>query len=323
MKISVALCTYNGQLFLEQQIESILNQTIQVDEIIVCDDRSTDNTLTILNNFSEKFPQIKVFINDSTLGSVKNFEKALLLCSGEYVFLSDQDDVWADRKVETYLKYFNNHSEVAVLASSGYCIDENSCRIFSHTVWDIPVFLEKLQIDYSYFPLFSQFVNIVTGATICIKKSFLSEVVPFPISKSFHHDEWIAIISSSKQKFAFLREKEVFYRIHRNQQVGGVLINLNDQNYCQYIEMFGTSKRKFNFEVYKKTLSNLANYYNKNTILYSITGNEVFCKNQKEIKLKFQYFKRRMLKHYHLLALLTFISDKINKKRQLVGSRVK
>ena len=127
MKISVALCTYNGEKFLKEQLDSILNQTIAVDEIIICDDKSTDTTLSILRDYKKKYPTIiSIYENENTLKSVKNFEKAISLCTGDIIFLSDQDDIWVDIKVEKYCDYFNENAAIQVLASNGYCINEKS-----------------------------------------------------------------------------------------------------------------------------------------------------------------------------------------------------
>ena len=106
MKISVALCTYNGEKFLKKQIDSILSQTIKVDEIVVCDDRSQDGTHDILNGYQSQYPDVfRVFINDENLRSVKNFEKAISKCTGDLIFLSDQDDIWIPEKVEIFIDH--------------------------------------------------------------------------------------------------------------------------------------------------------------------------------------------------------------------------
>ena len=107
-KISVALCTYNGEKYLHQQIDSILNQTVPVHEIVVCDDGSNDQTSKILTQYQTKFPEVfKIHFNTENLRSVKNFEKAISLCTGDIIFLSDQDDIWEENKVEVFIKYFD------------------------------------------------------------------------------------------------------------------------------------------------------------------------------------------------------------------------
>ena len=100
--ISVALACYNGENFIYEQIQSIINQTITDLEIIICDDKSTDNTIDIIHNIKDK--RIKLYQNNIQLGVVKNFEKAISLCNGEYIALSDQDDVWVEKKLEKQLK---------------------------------------------------------------------------------------------------------------------------------------------------------------------------------------------------------------------------
>ena len=102
--ISVALACYNGENFIYEQIQSIINQTITDLEIIICDDKSTDNTIDIIHNIKDK--RIKLYQNNIQLGVVKNFEKAISLCNGEYIALSDQDDVWVEKKLEKQLNQY-------------------------------------------------------------------------------------------------------------------------------------------------------------------------------------------------------------------------
>ncbi|MCG2791916.1 MAG: glycosyltransferase, partial [Weeksellaceae bacterium] len=100
--ISVCLATYNGEKYLEAQIKSILKQLSVDDELIISDDRSTDNTISVINKFDDN--RIKIFINKNKNGVAHNFENALLKATGDYIFLSDQDDIWADNKVDVLLK---------------------------------------------------------------------------------------------------------------------------------------------------------------------------------------------------------------------------
>ena len=103
MKISIAMCTYNGAEFLSAQLQSILTQSRPPDEIIICDDRSTDDTQSLLRKFAaESAIPINVHINDQNLGSVKNFERAICLCTGDVIALSDQDDVWRNDKLQLF-----------------------------------------------------------------------------------------------------------------------------------------------------------------------------------------------------------------------------
>src|SRR5258708_37621369 len=98
--LSVAMCTYNGARFLPEQLESIAAQTKLPDELVVCDDRSTDGSVEIIRSFAQRAPfEIRLDINANNLGSTKNFEKAIGLCQGEIIALADQDDVWCPQKL--------------------------------------------------------------------------------------------------------------------------------------------------------------------------------------------------------------------------------
>ena len=98
--ISIALASYNGSKYIREQLDSILEQTYQDFELIICDDCSTDNTWQILQEYAQKDSRIKVFENERNLGFKKNFEKAISLCNGKYIALSDQDDIWIDNHLE-------------------------------------------------------------------------------------------------------------------------------------------------------------------------------------------------------------------------------
>lgn len=102
--ISIAMATYNGEKYLREQLDSILAQTVQDFELVVCDDCSTDSTVRILEEYVEKDARIKIFCNEQNLGFVKNFEKAISLCQGECIALSDQDDVWLPEHLQVLLE---------------------------------------------------------------------------------------------------------------------------------------------------------------------------------------------------------------------------
>lgn len=118
--ISVAMTTYNGEKYIRKQLDSIMNQSVKVDEIIVCDDGSSDKTLDILKEYP-----VKVTINKSNLGFKNNFKKAISLCSGDYILLCDQDDIWEINKIEELKKQFESNLNMHVCASAFHCIDGN------------------------------------------------------------------------------------------------------------------------------------------------------------------------------------------------------
>ena len=120
--ISVAIATYNGQEFIKEQLLSILNQTMPVDEIVICDDQSSDDTVKIIQELL--CDKIYLYQNEKNLGYKLNFKKALSYCKGDYIFLCDQDDIWKPNKVQTMIEIMQNHPEIKVLASTYDLIDD-------------------------------------------------------------------------------------------------------------------------------------------------------------------------------------------------------
>ena len=219
MKLSVALCTYNGSKFIEQQINSILNQTIKVDEIIVCDDKSTDATVLILKELQVANPCIVIIENEINLRSTKNFEKAIQRCSGDYIFLADQDDLWNTEKVAKTLAIFNENPTAEGVFSNADLIDDNGTRLSNKTIWDSVFFFEKeMPKPIDFVDIIFKNGNIVTGATLCIKKEVKSFI--FPFSEDNLHDEWIASLLAFRNTLYYSTENLISYRIHENQQVG-------------------------------------------------------------------------------------------------------
>lgn len=221
--ISVALCTYNGEKYLPEQLESIVSQSVPVHELVVCDDGSRDRTLEILQRFSVSSPfPVRIFQNTVNLGSTKNFEKCLSLCQGDVLFLCDQDDLWRADKVEKQVGYLNDNPDADAVFSNATIIDGLSQPTQS-TIWQEVEFNEssqqRWQAGKAHEILFGGFV--VTGATLALRRSALDRLVPFPVHiPKLIHDAWIALALSLEGKIHFIDESLVFYRLHANQQVG-------------------------------------------------------------------------------------------------------
>lgn len=319
MKISVALCTYNGEKYIVEQLNSILNQTKPVDEIVICDDISSDETHDIINQYCNKFPNIiKFHINEINLRSVKNFEKAISLCTGDIIFLSDQDDNWLPEKVADIVHYFELNPQISVVATNGNCINENSELINDFLIWDVPqLFIDnKIHLDYYY--LISCFFNIATGATMALRSKFISECVPFPLIPNFHHDEWIARVASSKGQFSFLPKKYINYRIHDEQQVGGILYDLDDKNKKELLSLLDLTNYEIDFFQFKRRIKRLCTaYYTNKKLAQSGEINEVFNTTLYNIRILVEGYKINMKKKYPILEFFLHYSDKILNKRQL------
>ncbi|WP_333596945.1 glycosyltransferase family 2 protein [Chryseobacterium flavum] len=315
MKTSVALCTYNGERYIKSQLDSILEQTVPVDEIIICDDQSTDSTISILNTYKEKHPDIfKIYVNEKNLKSVKNFEKAISLCTHDIIFLSDQDDKWTENKVETHLDYYKNHPHVNVIATNGYCINENGESRDMYSFWDIPSIAKAIDKQYNIKDTLSKVTNIATGASMSLRKSFLKEIIPIPVSEGLHHDEWIAFIAAQKDSFVMLDEKLFYYRIHDNQQIGGVFFEKNDQSLLFLKRTFGLIH---DFKGLSKYIKRLSDSYKKNQLYLQNQPHHhtIIKKNIREIEKRYAEKIKFMKKKYPVRSGILFLTDFKGKRR--------
>lgn len=222
MSISVALCTLNGEKFLRTQLASLVDQTMPIDEVIVCDEGSTDKTLEILQQYKDKLP-LKIHQNPIRLGTYRNFEKAISLCTGDYIFPADQDDFWEIQKIERVITYLNQKPEVDVVFTDATLVDEFG-QISGKKLWSTFRFREKQQNEWKAGKSLEILLdgNRVTGCTMCIRKSFFNTIVPFPANMPsyFLHDAWMGIVASLENKISFIPASYVQYRQHSEQQVG-------------------------------------------------------------------------------------------------------
>lgn len=182
-KISVVMSTYNGEKFLQEQLDSIVNQSILPDELIVVDDSSQDNTLSILHNFKNKSSfYVKIIENKENIGSktkygfAKNFETALRNCNGNIIFLSDQDDVWFKDKLATHIKIYNYNPNIKFIAN-------DAIRTYSDLSHE-----NISQLDYGRLACNGAKVSI--GCCFSFKKELLNFILPIP-SDVCSHDVWI------------------------------------------------------------------------------------------------------------------------------------
>ena len=221
--ISVALCTYNGEKYLPEQLESIRRQSVPVNEVVVCDDGSRDGTFDVLHKWASEvdFP-VRVYKNDTNLGSTKNFEKCLSLCQGDTIFCCDQDDAWRSDRVEKQANYLRDHPGIDAVFSNALVMDDDS-RPTGSTIWQEVQFTagqrQRWQSGKAHEILFGGFV--VTGATLALRRSCLERLSPFPTHvPQLIHDAWIALALSLESKIDFIAEPLISYRMHASQQVG-------------------------------------------------------------------------------------------------------
>lgn len=197
-KVSVVMCTYNGEKYLKEQLDSIVNQTYPIYEIVIQDDSSTDTTVSILNEYAQRFPYIRVIINETRLGYNKNFQSALYKATGEYIAISDQDDVWIHTKLEMLMKEIRKNDLCFSISSILYP--------------DGKITREKKEINLSLERLV--FSNAVSGHTALFRKDWLYEI-PYWSDKIFF-DWWLAINAAALGSICMCKQELTLHRVHND-----------------------------------------------------------------------------------------------------------
>jgi glycosyltransferase involved in cell wall biosynthesis len=200
LKISVCMTTSNGGAYVKAQIESVLVQLKENDELIICDDVSTDNTLAIIRSFCDD-SRIILQQNTKRLGVIQNFEQALELATGEYIFLCDQDDIWLEHKTERMIGELRD----SILTVS-------DCMV-------VDADLKELQ--KSFFAIRGSGPGVIKnihkngflGCCMAFRKELLPCILPIPSSVPMH-DMWIGLVAETTGKVSFINEPLSLYRRH-------------------------------------------------------------------------------------------------------------
>jgi len=195
--VSIALCTYNGEQYLAEQLDSIISQTYQNLEIVVVDDSSSDRTAAIVKDYAGRDSRISYFINENNLGFNRNFEKALSLTSGDFIAISDQDDIWLPDKVNALLKNIDNN----------WLIFSNSSYIGNAAEGEM---LKDFSLPGNYKGIVLH--NYVTGHTTLLRRELLGFALPIPAVG--YYDWWLGFIAAYHHKIAYLPQALTLHRIH-------------------------------------------------------------------------------------------------------------
>lgn len=228
MNFSVALCTYNGEKFIEEQLASIVNQTVPVQEIVIFDDASTDRTVEIIESFIARNIEpiaFNLFVNSKPLGISRNFEACISATSHEWIFLSDQDDVWRPNKIEILRKAIEEFPNSLLFCTNANLVTE-SLEPLGYSLFEALSLSSKESFQLRTNEAFSALLrrNLATGATMLLHKSLFMRAVPFP--ESWVHDEWLAIISAYFNEFMQLSDKTISYRQHSSNSIGATKLSL-------------------------------------------------------------------------------------------------
>lgn len=217
MKIDILMATYNGEKYLKEQLDSILEQTYQDFRLLISDDMSTDGTRAILNEYVEKDNRIVVFLQPKNKGVVKNFEYLMEKVESEYFMFSDQDDIWQKDKIE---KSLNKMEETNCdLIYTDLAVVSQDLEPIHQSYWQLKGFEQKVKKYNDFLSLYLN--NYITGSTMLVKSKWLEKILPLPEkSKYILHDYWTAFVVSKFGKMAYIEEPLVKYRQHVSNRVG-------------------------------------------------------------------------------------------------------
>lgn len=263
--VSIALCTYNGQKFLAEQLDTLVHQTYGNLEIIAVDDCSSDQTIEILEKYASSYPFIKIYQNKENLGYIKNFEKAISLCNGEFIALSDQDDLWDLDKITLQVNAIGSNMLVyhdsEFIDQAGKTLNKKLSDVVNMYHGD----------DFKPFVFF----NSVSGHASLISRKLVPFSLPFP--KNIFHDRWLAYTATNVGSIAYLDRPLVKYRQHENSDTN--ILKLARKKTKK--ELHGTSKIKMVLSEIETLMSfehNKSNYFLRRLYeLYSGRLNSYFC----------------------------------------------
>ncbi|MEA5257281.1 glycosyltransferase [Arcicella aquatica] len=202
--ISVVMCTYNGINFIEEQLDCIINQTYPLKEILIFDDASTDGTWDKLQELKVKYPILSIQQNEKNLGFNVNFQQALMAANGDIIAIADQDDIWALNKIQRLMEAWTEDTPII------HCDSIRFNGEVPKNPQPTPNYLRFSGND----PRKLFFYNTVSGHAMLVKKSFLKEVIPFPIAEGFFYDWWMTVVAACNGGVSYLNEILVFQRVH-------------------------------------------------------------------------------------------------------------
>jgi glycosyltransferase involved in cell wall biosynthesis len=233
--VSIAMCTYNGERFLQEQLDSILNQSYTNLEIIICDDCSKDNTINIIKKYQKIDHRIILCQNKTNLGFSKNFEKAISLCKGEFIALCDQDDIWKLNKIEKFIAEIGSN---VLIYSDAILIDEISNETGKELI------RTKQNLCKGQCNIALLLTNFVSGNTMMFSSALKKNILPFSQYMRYHDIE-IAFIAATIGNITYSYEAMTYYRRYNNQITHCEKIS-NKNSWIKYQQKSDNLIRKYN-----------------------------------------------------------------------------
>ena len=205
--ISIAMATYNGARYLREQLDSILCQSVSDFELVVCDDCSTDETYSILEEYKAKDYRVRIFRNDTNLGFKKNFERVIGLTQGEYVALCDQDDIWEPDHLEVLLNEMRG--KALLVCGKPLFVDEDNQELpeeYDYLKMDLVPRDNKGHARHLFLGR-----STYQGASMLVKRTFFDVALPIP-DGVFYHDSWFAALACLMNGFVYVDKCIMRYR---------------------------------------------------------------------------------------------------------------
>lgn len=292
-KLCILLASYNGEKYISEQLDSIINQTYKNWELIIRDDGSKDETMTILNKYEKKDERIKILRDDKgNLGFLKNFEELLFNAKEEFVLFSDQDDFWLKNKLEKFVEKIRDLNEKVLskplLIHCNSLVCDEKLEIIKEKFIDSKI--AKKNNSNIYF-----FEYIVQGSTSMVNKKMIRESLPFLKSVTLH-DRYFHLLSQFLGTRIFIDESLVRYRQHEKNAIGAsksILKKIMNKKYF-YVEdrkLIEEIKETYNKCLRKKDLNDIEKYL-------EVTDRN---KNRLERFWLSKYFQMKLLKRLVLL----------------------
>lgn len=247
--VSIALATYNGEEFITEQIESILNQSFQDFEIVIHDDCSTDRTYDLLSQFARKDSRIILKRNEHNLGFAGNFKAIVDDCTGKYIAFSDQDDIWETKHLEILLSIIGNKDAAC---GNALLVDQDNHSL-GFTMREVVGMQKEIEPDRICWRLF--FENFVQGSTMLIRRELCVRYLPVPDIVKFH-DYWLALVSALNNGIIYTPQIILRYRQHGNnvtsnkknsiiREVYNSLNGFNKRHYIRQVEILSCLRERF------------------------------------------------------------------------------
>jgi glycosyltransferase involved in cell wall biosynthesis len=210
MLVSVALASCNGEKYIREQLDSILGQTCQDFELVICDDCSGDSTWDIIREYEQKDKRIRCYRNDANAGFVKNFEKAIGLCKGDYIALSDQDDIWMEDHLETLLQ---NIGSSMICCGDAMLVDEDGKDMYRHSEIQGNLSLSLLDDSRKIFIHVIYGGNQYQGASMLLERNAAGVLLPVPEGAGYH-DVWFVLSACANNSFVYINKVITKWRRH-------------------------------------------------------------------------------------------------------------